>query len=74
MAALRPGAPSDSQAVGPEEYQRRPFKDFTLNYVKEAKLGETLVLSGFAESGMYTMAGSHEDGSLCFTAQMTFEN
>ncbi len=58
----------------PEEYQRRPFKDFTLNYVKEAKLGETLVLSGFEEPGMYTIAGSHEDGSLCFTAQMTFEN
>ena len=57
----------------PAEYQRRPYQDFSLNYIKEAKLGEKIKLCGHGEPGRYLMSGTHEDGNLCFTAQMTFE-
>ena len=57
----------------PEELQRVPYRDFTLSYVKEAKPGERLLLSGLREPGGFTMAGTHEDGSLCFTAKMSFD-
>ena len=56
----------------PEAYQNKPYRDFTLNYIREAKLGETLLLSGSQQPDRYTMAAAHEDGSLCFTAEMTF--
>lgn len=57
----------------PAAYQRKPFTDFTLNYIKEAKLGESLTLAGHEETDRYLMTGTHADGSLCFTAQMMFE-
>ncbi len=56
----------------PDEYRRLPCTGFTLNYVKEATLGETLILSGFAQGSQYTITGTHENGAVCFTAAMSF--
>ena len=56
----------------PEKYQKLPYTHFTLNYVKEAMLGETLTISGLEEQDQYTIVGSHEDGGVSFIAKMTF--
>ena len=56
----------------PEAYRQRPFRTFTINYVKEAVLGEELTLTGLGDMAGYTMTGLHEDGGACFTARMTF--
>ena len=56
----------------PADLQRRRFRDFSINYHKEAVLGETLTLSGCREENGYVIAGTGGSG-LCFTARCVFD-
>ena len=54
----------------PAERLRPDLQSFEINYIKEAKLGETLTICGQDTDGAYLMAGLHEDGSACFAARI----
>ncbi len=56
----------------PGDVREKPFERFTLNYVKEATLGETISLKGLKDNSSYTVTGTHENGGLCFAARMSF--
>ena len=55
----------------PTELQTRACREFSINYHKEAALGEDLTLTGCREENGYRMAGTG-NGELCFTARCRF--
>lgn len=56
----------------PADLQTAAFRQFTVNYHKEAVLGETLELTGCRAGDRYLMAGCG-NGEVCFTAECIFE-
>ena len=55
----------------PAELQTKACREFSINYHKEATLGEALTLTGCREENGYRMAGTG-NGELCFTARCRF--
>ena len=55
----------------PAELQTKTCREFSINYHKEATLGEDLTLTGCREENGYRMAGTG-NGELCFTARCRF--
>ncbi|MBQ8080736.1 MAG: acyl carrier protein [Clostridia bacterium] len=56
----------------PVRLQDLPYREFEINYVKEAVINESLAMEGFDSGNQYTMVGRHEDGSVCFSARLTY--
>lgn len=56
----------------PQDLQSAPLHGFSINYSREARLGETLSLRGFREPGAYSMEGL-VDGVLCFVCKCEFK-
>lgn len=57
----------------PSDLQGQPLDTFQINFNKEAKLGDTITLSGVAmDAQTYKIQGETHQGS-CFTAQCTFK-
>ena len=56
-----------------EQMLARPIRSFATHYEHEAKLGETLSITGtHCEDGSYILLGQR-DGERCFSAQVTFD-
>ena len=55
----------------PADLQTKACREFSVNYHKEATLGENLTLTGCREENGYRMAGTG-NGELCFTARCRF--
>lgn len=56
----------------PEEFYRKPIKDFRINYCKEAYLGDTVEIFGAIEENIITIAGKNK-GQTSFEAQINYE-
>ena len=56
----------------PRELQRADWKEFYINYSREAVQGEELSLYGFREGGSYRIEGLAR-GEHCFTGECVFE-
>ena len=56
----------------PSDLQDRVPKEFSINYSREAKLGDAIRLRGVREGDLYRMEGFGPDG-VCFTASCLFQ-
>ena len=59
--------------VLPMELFEGELKEFAINFVKEAKIGDTITLYGGADGGSRIVAGYIGD-ALCFECAFTFEH
>lgn len=56
----------------PADLQNHTPKEFSINYSREAKLGDAIRLRGIREGDLYRMEGFGPDG-VCFTASCLFQ-
>ena len=57
----------------PADLQGRTVKEFSINYSREAKFGDSISIRGIREENAYLMEGLGEDG-VCFTAKCVFSD
>jgi acyl-ACP thioesterase len=57
----------------PTDLQGRTVKEFSINYSREAKFGDSISIRGIREENAYLMEGLGEDG-VCFTAKCVFSD
>lgn len=56
----------------PAERQSLPYRGMIVNYIKEARLNETLHLFGCASDDHYDLIARHADGMACFAARYLY--
>lgn len=56
----------------PEDIRNQAPRDFTINYIKEAKLNEVLTIYQKREQNAFTLLARHQDGAPCFSALVTY--